>query len=443
MLFWLGLAQTPLAQSQDRLSLIRDAEIENTLRVFAAPIFKAADLDFKSVQMHIVNDNTLNAYVTKGQHIFFNTGLLIKAENAAQVMGVIAHEAGHITAGHLVRMHQNLATAKNISIAGLLLGLPLAVVTGEPDALLASQQLSQQIATRSFLDYSRSMEQAADQAAVNFFDQANLSAKGLYTFMKILDQHGKLFSGSQNPYVRTHPLTSSRVTFLREHLANSPYSNQALPAHYDALHYRMQAKLIGYLRKKEEVLRRYPPSLETIPALYARAIALMRSNETEKALELADRLLILKPEDAFFFELKGDIYKQANALTDALPWYEKALEKLPWASFIHYNVAQILSNQAEPDGYEKALYHLRQTLSYDSNLVMAWRLAAKIYAKQGKDGLAALSQAEAALRIGDKAQALHLAKKAQGAFAAGTPIWQQAQDIIFQIHQDTPTSATK
>ena len=283
------------------------------------------------------------------------------------------------------------------------------------------------------------MEQAADQAAVSF-DRANLSAQGLYEFMKILDQHGKIFSSNQNPYVLTHPLTSSRITFLSEHLATSPYSTQALPAHYDALHHRMQAKLIGYLRDKDAVLRRYPPTLETIPALYAIAIAFMRNNETKKALKLADRLLALKPEDAFF-ELKGDIYKQANSLSEALPWYEKALEKLPWASFIHYNVAQILNNQAEPDRYEKALYHLRQTLSYDSNLVMAWRLAAMIYAKQGKDGLAALSQAEAALRQGDKAQALHLAKKAQGEFSTGTPIWQQAQDIIFQIRQDTQSQS--
>ena len=204
ILFWLGLAQILQAQSQGRLSLIRDAEIENTLRVFAAPIFKAADLDFTSVKMHIVNDNTLNAYVTKGQHIFFNTGLLIKAENAAQVMGVIAHEAGHITAGHLVRCTKIWLRQKIYPSLVFYSDLPLAVVTGEPDALLASQQLSQQIATRSFLDYSRSMEQAADQAAVNFFDQANLSAKGLYIYENF-DQHGKLFSGNQNPYVRTHP----------------------------------------------------------------------------------------------------------------------------------------------------------------------------------------------------------------------------------------------
>ena len=86
--------------------MIRDVEIENIIRTYATPVFEAAGLNAQSIKTYLVNDDQLNAFVAGGQNLFINTGLLIRAETPGQVIGVIAHETGHIAGGHLARRHE-------------------------------------------------------------------------------------------------------------------------------------------------------------------------------------------------------------------------------------------------------------------------------------------------------------------------------------------------
>ncbi|HAD86365.1 MAG TPA: peptidase, partial [Rhodospirillaceae bacterium] len=204
--------------------MIRDVEIENIIRTYATPVFEAAGLNAQSIKTYLVNDDQLNAFVAGGQNLFINTGLLIRAETPGQVIGVIAHETGHIAGGHLARRHEELANATAASILSMILG-GAAVLAGAPDAGAAILGGGQGMAQRAFLAYSRTHEASADQAAMTYLDRTHQSTKGLLEFMGKLRSNELLINASPDPYVLTHPLTTERIDALEAHVARSPYSS--------------------------------------------------------------------------------------------------------------------------------------------------------------------------------------------------------------------------
>ena len=225
------------------ISLIRDTEIENTIRVYSQPIFEAAGLAASDIQIHIVSDHTLNAFVAGGQRLFINSGLLMEAEDAGQVIGVIAHETGHISGGHLVRLQESLKNSTAISILTMVLGGIAAIATGQGEAASAVIAGSATLQQRSILSYTRTMEQSADQAAVAFLDETGYSSRGLLHFLSKLSGQELLSTERQAPYLRSHPLTHDRIEFMRNHVATSPHSETPLRADLVQAHNRMRAKL--------------------------------------------------------------------------------------------------------------------------------------------------------------------------------------------------------
>ena len=238
-------------------SFIRDAEIEDTIRLFGAPLFAVAGLEPSAVRVYLVKDPSLNAFVAGGQKIFINTGLLIASDNANQVIGVIAHETGHITGGHLARSQDALRDASAQSILAFVLGAAAAVAgqAGAGQAIIAG---GTQLAQRSFLKYSRVQESSADQAALSMLEQTGQSAKGMLVFFDKLGDQEALLTASQDPYVRTHPLTRDRVDTIRAHVARSANSNVAERPVFVERHSRMRAKLIAFLRSPVTTFRKYP-----------------------------------------------------------------------------------------------------------------------------------------------------------------------------------------
>jgi predicted Zn-dependent protease len=131
-------------------SLVRDAEIEATLRYYSDPIFVAAGLVPQDVKIYLVGDRTLNAFVTNGQNVFLHTGLIMETATPNQLKGVIAHETGHISGGHLARSDANIRAAMRPAYVTVALGL-IAIAAGAPDAgaaLLASSQQFRPVGSR-------------------------------------------------------------------------------------------------------------------------------------------------------------------------------------------------------------------------------------------------------------------------------------------------------
>lgn len=421
------------AAGQD-IRFIRDTEIENTIRLYVKPIFEVAGLDASFVRIVLIDSPVLNAFVSGGQRIFINTGLLRAADDPTQVIGVLAHETGHITGGHLIAMRDNLAKARVTQIASMLLGLPLAIAAGRGDAAVAATAAGSQIATRQFLSYSRGMEQAADQAGVTFMDEARISTRGMADFFLKLQQQSRLYSANTNAYAQTHPLTEDRLAFVRNHADHSPYTSAKVDPALVEAHARMHAKLDGYQLDPNTVLQRYPADSKAITDRYARAIAYMRLHKVDQALALMDGLIAERPDDGFFREMRGEVLRDAGRMREALDSYRQAVRLLPWAALIHARLGQTMLEIDDPTLDDEMIANLREAVRYEPWLTSAWRTLAGAYARQGNVGNAALAQAEGALRDGDMAMAKREAERAMKTLPKGSPGWIRAEDISLQTN---------
>lgn len=422
------------AAQQRELRFIRDTEIENAMRVYLAPIFDAAGLDPASVRIQLIQNDAINAFVAGGMNIFIHTGLLMQADGPDEVIGVLAHEVGHITGGHLARFQENAENAQIQGLAAMILGAAAAIAAGEPGGVQAATALGSRIGRRSFLNYTRQMERSADQAAMDFLREAGFTPEGYRKILEKLARRAKLYSASANPYEQTHPVTEDRIAFVENQLANWP-EVEGIPENFVDLHERMKAKLIGYIEEPERVMETYPPDDDSLDGRYARAVAHMRAYQREEAVALADGLIADYPDDPFFRELKGDIYLNTGQVRDAIEPYEKAIEMLPWAALIRINLARAMLELGEPRYEEQALDHLTKARRYEPDSTELWRLTAAAHTRLGNSGQAALAQAERAFRTGRTAEAKTYASRAMAELGEGTAGWLRAQDISLQLEK--------
>jgi predicted Zn-dependent protease len=429
-----GLA--PPAKAQGRISFIRDAEVESTIRAYATPLFVAAGLDPAAIQVHLVNDRSLNAFVANGLNMFINTGLLIRADNAGQIIGVIAHETGHITGGHLARIRDGMRDAMAESIVAMVLGAA-AAIAGSGDAGMAIITGGTQIAERGILRYTRDMESSADQAGVNLLDKTGQSSKGLAEFLDILADQELVAVGRQDPYLRTHPITRDRVEFVRNHAEHSRYSNVPIKPEFAERHRRMRAKLQGYL-DPARALQVYKADDPSIEARYARAIAFSRRPDYPQSLALFDALIAERPNDPFFVEAKAQTLYESGKPVDAIPFYEKAVALAPNEPLLHIDLARVQLATEKPAYLKAAIGHLEYARRYEDDSGELWRLLAVAYGRDNQIGMATLAQAERAMLSGRRPEAKALAERAEKMLPVGSPGQLRAQDIRSAMSKPEP-----
>jgi predicted Zn-dependent protease len=419
----------PARSQAERISLIRDAEIESIIRAYATPLFQAAGLSPTGIKLILINDKSLNAFVADGLNIYINTGLLMRADDPLEVIGVIAHETGHLSGAHIAARGDALAQSQAGIIASYVLGLGAALATGNAGVGAFILTGGQDIALKGLLRYTRSQESAADQAALTLLEATEQSPRGLLEFMERLEGQEVLLGGSQDPYLSTHPLSSDRVDFFRNAVQKSPYRDNPASAEFRRLHERMRAKLIGFLEPLRKVIYAYPESDNSVPARYARAIAYYRIPDLDRALPLIDGLLADYPEDPYFHELKGQILFENARIREALPEYEAAARLLPASATIRQALAQAQIEINEPEFDRAALENLSWTLREEPDNAFAWRLAAIAHGRAGDQAMTALALAESALAGQDYPTALRQARRAEKLLNEGTPGWLRAQDL--------------
>ncbi len=411
-------------------SLIRDTEIENTIRAYAAPLLSAANLDDEAFHVHIVKSPELNAFVARGQRIFITTGLLRRAANPDQVIAVMAHEIGHIAGGHLARLQDALDDASNIALITQALGLVIGVLARGGAGAAAVGSGGQQVAQRSLLSFSRSQEQAADQAAAIFLDRAGLSSRGMAQFLNILASQEYLHASRQDAYVRTHPLTRERVRFAEEHVRTSPHAQAATPDRFVEMHRRMVAKLDGFLGSSPRVLAEYQDRESSISVRYARAIAEYQNANLEVAVPMIDALIADEPDNAYFHELKGQMLFENGRVDEALVAYRQAVRLMPEAPLLRTSLAHAMIESNRPELFDEALTHANEALRVDRFVPMAWRLAGTVYGRRGEMGRSSWALAEYNLLIGRSKLARAQANRALKLLKTGSPAWLRSQDIL-------------
>jgi len=408
---------------------IRDAEIERILRGYSEPIFRVAGLDPKSVNIYILNDESLNAFVAGGQNVFIHTGMITTLKSPNELKGVIAHETGHISGSHLARGPEAMAKAEVPMIIGMLAGIA-AIAAGAPDLGLGLLIGAQSFAQREFLAYSRTQESAADQAGVKFMNATGQSPRGMYSVFDLFADQEALSGARQDPFVRTHPLSRDRAATLLNMVDASPFKDRTDTAKELEDYALMVAKLRGFIESPEIVLRRYPFSDHSAPARYARAAAYFRSADLESALSQVDSLIQERPTNAYFWELKGQILVESSKPKEGVPAYRKAAQLAPGEPLIQTGLGSALLATEDEALVPEAMKHLKIALKDEPENGAAWYYLADAYSRSGDEALAALSTAERFFALQRYPQALNFAQRAQTRIKETSRDWQRANDII-------------
>jgi predicted Zn-dependent protease len=434
----LALGSGPLrAQtgSSAGIPMIRDAEIEQLLRDYTTPILRVAGLSQQNIQVVIINDKSFNAFVMDAHRIFVNSGALTQATTPNQIIGVFAHETGHIVGGHLSKMRQELAKAQTAAIVAMLLGVGAMVAgakSGSMDAGnvgAAAISAPQSYLMHTLVAYQRAQEEQADRAGVRFLSASGQSAKGMYdTFKKFADE--MMFSRAYiDPYLQNHPMPSERMAALAE-LVKTPYWDKKDPPELQFRHDMMRAKLCGFLERADTIMRRYPSSDTSMPARYARAIAAYRFGDVRSALAQIEGLIEAMPNNPYFYELKGQALLESGHPAEAVVPLRHAVETAPNPALIQILLAQALIATNNHKNAAEAVPLLRAAIAKEPESGDAYEQLAMAFGHNGNLADADLASAQAAFARGDNKTARELAARAKLRFPVGSPGWVRADDIV-------------
>lgn len=419
----------PAFAQDEPLSLIRDTEVEAILHHEGDPVLIAAGLDPKVVQIHIVGSNEINAFVAVGQNLFVNTGLIVKTKTPNELIGVMAHETGHMAGGHLARS----GGGEKQALATFLLTIGLAVVAaaaGSPDAAGALLYSSDYFATLTILGYTREQEARADQAAITYLEKAHESAKGLVTFFDNY-RYEEVFSGAKRyPFFQSHPLTSERIETLRTRAAQQPSYNVVDTPQAQAEHDIMVAKLKAFTNLPQQTYVDYPESDVSFPARYARAIAYYRDLQTDRAIKLTDALLAEQPNNPYLWELKGQILFEFGKPKEAEPAHRRSVELMPNAPLLQMNLGQTLLAEDDPKKLDEGIAEIKRSLAFEPDNPYGWLLLSQAFDRKGLPGLARLAAAEEQFALGQAVEARTFAMRARQQLVKGSPDWRRATDIV-------------
>lgn len=413
-----------------RLSFLRDAETEALIREIGGPVFQAAGLNPAAVDIYLIDSPTLNAFVTGGQNIFFNTGMFTHTESVSELLGVLAHEAGHIAGGHLARGQDAIENARRTALLTTLLGVAAAIAAQDGGLGAAVVAGGNATAQNTFLSFSRAMESAADQAALTYLETSGLPATGLLTFLERLEDQELLPASQQVEYARTHPLSRDRVETVRRHVERSRYDEATIPDGWQERFDRVRAKLVGY-QNPVSALRLYPDLSTGVAERYGRSVALWRRGRVEEALALLRQLAAEEPGNPFFQELIGQILFEEGAVQSARPYYERAVSVRPGEAQFLMMLGQIRLAGGAPDDLSAAIDLLsRASREPGGATPLTFRLLATAHGRAGDVPMANLLLAEEALARRDYPLALEMAERAIQGLPQGDPGRQRALDIV-------------
>jgi predicted Zn-dependent protease len=429
LLMLLTLSFAVAAQPVAAQSILRDAETEALFAEMSRPLIEAAGLRPENVKVVLIHDRSINAFVAGGQIVYVHSGLVTAADNANEVQGVIAHELGHITGGHIIRLQEGIKMATGIMLLSMLLG-GMAMAAGAGEAGAGVMAAGQQAAMGKFLAFSRTQESSADQAGASFLTKSGISGQGSISFFKKLqNQEYRYAIPQEDSYARTHPLGSERISALENVYKTAPSWGAKTEAGLEERFQRVKAKLVGYTDDPKRTLIRYPERNKSVPARYARAHAWHKSAYPARALAEVETLIAAQPGDPYFRELKGQILLESGQPAEALESLRLAVAAAPDQPLISALLGHALISTEKADNFEEAKKVLRAAIGRDNTNPFAWYQLGIVYDREGDEGRAALATAERYNLEDQPRLALANAEQALRRIPTGSPDWLRAQDI--------------
>ncbi|PSO31516.1 M48 family metalloprotease [Bradyrhizobium sp. MOS002] len=439
-----AIALTPFSAAHAQAKgppVLRDTETEQLLREYTRPILRAAGLEKQNIQMVIVNEGSFNAFVADGRRIFVNYGAILQSETPNQIIGVLAHETGHLAGGHLSKLREQLANAQTQMIIAMLLGAGAMAVgstrgsgsagnNGLANAGAAALAGPQEMIRRTLLSYQRQQEENADRAGVKFLTATQQSPKGMYETFKRFTSESLFAARGADPYLQSHPMPAERVASLQEFASSSPYWDKKDDAALQLRHDMVRAKISAFMERPETVYRRYPLTNDSMPARYARAISTYLHGDLRSALTQIDALIQVQPNNAYFYEVRGQALLEGGKPAEAIPALRKAVQLSNNAPLIEMLLGQALVGSDNKAYTDDAVRILRAAVAREPEAILGYMQLAMAYGRKGDYAEADLASAQAAYLRGDNKTARELATRAKTRFAVGTPGWVKADDIV-------------
>lgn len=421
--------------------VLRDTETEQLLREYTRPILRVAGLEKQNIQMVIINDSSFNAFVADGRRIFVNFGAILQSETPNQLIGVLAHETGHLAGGHLSKLREQLANAQTQMIIAMLLGAGALVAgasrgsnssgnNGLANAGAAAIAGPQEMIRRSLLSYQRQQEENADRAGVKFLTATQQSPKGMYETFKRFTSESLFAARGADPYLQSHPMPAERVAALQEFASTSPYWDKKDDPALQLRHDMVRAKISAFMERPELVYRRYPLTNDSLPARYARAISTYLHGDLRSALTQIDALIAVQPNNPYFYEVRGQALLESGKAADAIAPLRKAVALSNNAPLIEMLLGQALVGTDNKAYTDDAIRILRAAVAREPEAPLGYMQLAMAYGRKGDYAEADLASAQAAYLRGDNKTARELATRAKTRFAVGTPGWVKADDIV-------------
>ncbi|WP_394689786.1 M48 family metalloprotease [Hoeflea sp.] len=424
------------ANAQGRVAVVRDAEIETLLKDYAKPVLQAAGLSANRVDIVLVNDRSFNAFVN-GQRIFVNTGALMQAVVPNEIIGVLAHEAGHLAGGHQQRLREQLAAARTMAIVGGLLGagaIAAGSISGNSGGARAGGALitaTPGLAQRSLLSYRRSEEMNADQAAARYLDATGQSIRGMLTTFQRFSQSLSLSGVQVDQYQISHPLPRERIALLEELARKSRHYDATDPLPLQRRHNLMRAKIAAYTGGAQAVARLFPNDRVSLAARYGEAIATDLAGNSAASLQKMDALLREAPKNPYFHEFRGEVLLKLRKNDEAIKAFSTAA-KLDRAKspLIRARLGFALVTSGKPGNMSRAIDELRAAIQAEPDNFNAYRHLSQAYGITGDVGNAELVMAEGNFRAGNTRDAQVFAARALQRLPKGSPGALRASDIL-------------
>jgi predicted Zn-dependent protease len=418
---------------------VRDAETESLLRAVSHPLFRVAGVDPALVRITLIQARPINAFVTTGNRLFINTGLIQQSAELGDLAGVLAHETGHIAGGHVARLPEEMRNAMLRSVAGMLLGGAAAAAGGGGGAAAAAMLGGQAMAMGELYAFSRAQEQAADQAGMTYLDRLGWSGRGLQRLLRRMQEQELLTVGRQDPYLRTHPLSRDRLDFVTDWVERGSVRGDApFPPALDSAFRMVRAKLDGFIDAPLTTWRRHPESDASAPARYARAIAQHRSGRADAALGILEGLVREQPSNPWLRELQGQILFEAGRVAEAIGPLREAARLAPGEALVRLALGRALMEAGDPALLPAAAAELEASLRAERDNAFAWRQLGIAQGRMGRTGQADLALAEEAVLVSDFPAARTLARRAEKALPPG-PLRLRAADLRHAAQRDNMT----
>ena len=429
LMMLIALSFAAVVQPASAQSILRDAETELLLKDISRPLIEAAGLRPDDVLVILIQDNSINAFVAGGQIVYLHSALITEADNANEVQGVIAHELGHVTGGHMIRLYEGLEQAGHISILSLILGAA-AMAAGAGEAGMGIMAMGQQAAMGRFLAFSRVQENSADQAGASYLKQAGISGRGSLAFFRRLQNlEFRLNIPQDNGYARTHPLHQERISRLESMYAADPAWDRPTDPALEERFQRVKAKLTGYVQDTRQVFNRYPESDTSMAGRYARAYAFHRTGHPDEANAEVAALIASAPHDPYFLELQGQVLLESGHPREAVTVLREAVERSNDTPLIATLLGHALISTEDPANFAEAKRVLRIAVGRDNDNPFAWYQLGIVYDREGDQARAALATAERYNLQGQPGLALPNAERALMGLPAHSSDWLRAQDI--------------